>query len=277
MCVRAAAASRGRQRRGVSADDQRRTHRGWEAWFADAKIGRHFDCFAGTIKERTARRYGVRGVNLSATRRAWMVQKTPYRVKAESIEACNCQHGCNCQFGGYPNEGKCEFIVGFDVKDGMFGDVSLNGLRAVVAAKYPKAIHEGNGHVILFIDDKASDAQVNAFATILSGQAGGMPWEALAGTIGTFEGPIRKPIDITVAGEKSLVRVPGSVELQLTPFKDIMSGQEKEVHIVYPKGGFFWNDAKIATTETMRAQHGDFALEWPQKYAAAAEVNWTNQ
>ena len=57
----------------------------------------------------------------------------------------------------------------------------------------------------------------------------------------------------------------------------VMSGQEKEVHIVYPKGGFFWNDAKIATTETMRAQHGDFRLEWPIRYAAAAEVNWTNQ
>ena len=29
-------------------------------------------------------------------------------MKADSIEARNCQHGCNCQFGGFPNEGKCE-------------------------------------------------------------------------------------------------------------------------------------------------------------------------
>jgi len=27
----------------------------------------------------------------------------------------------------------------------------------------------------------------------------------------------------------------------------------------------------------MRVQHGDFWLEWPNRYAAAAEVNWTNQ
>jgi hypothetical protein len=33
----------------------------------------------------------------------------------------------------------------------------------------------------------------------------------------------------------------------------------------------------VATTETMRAQHGGLQLEWPGKYAAAAEVNWTNQ
>jgi hypothetical protein len=56
-----------------------------------------------------------------------------------------------------------------------------------------------------------------------------------------------------------------------------MSGEPKEVHIVYPKGGFFWNEAKIATTQTMRAQHGSLALEWPGKYAAASEVNWTNE
>src|SRR5215510_11389741 len=151
--------------------------------------------------------------------------KTGYRIKADSIEACNCQHGCNCQFVGIPNEGKCEFIIGYSITDGRVGTVSLSGVRAAVAAKYPKAIHEGNGHVVLFVDDKASDEQVNALVSVLSGQLGGMPWEALAGTIGKFEGPIRKPVEITVAGEKSLVRVPGAIELQLTPFVDVKSGR----------------------------------------------------
>ena len=203
--------------------------------------------------------------------------KTPFRVKAESIEACNCQHGCNCQFGGYPNEGKCEAIIGYQVKSGRFGTVSLNGMRAVVAFKYPKAIHEGHGQVILFVDDKASQEQVDAFTTILSGKMGGMPWEALAGTIERFEGPIRKPVELRINGVRSELRVPGAVELKFTPLRDPVSGREKEVHIVYPKGGFFWNDGNIATTETMRVEHGSFRMEWPNRYAAAAEVNWTNQ
>jgi hypothetical protein len=203
--------------------------------------------------------------------------KTSYRIKADSIEACNCQHGCNCQFVGIPNEGRCEFIIGYSVRDGRVGNVSMNGVRAVVAAKYPKAIHEGNGHVVLFVDEQASDEQVNALVSVLSGQLGGMPWEALAGTIAKLDGPIRKPVEVMAAGEQSLVRVAGSVDLQLTPIRDVMSGQAKEVHIVYPKGGFFWDEAKVATTETMRAEHGDLRLEWPGKYAAAAEVNWTNE
>ena len=204
-------------------------------------------------------------------------QRVPYRVKADSVEACNCQHGCNCQFAGFPNEGKCEFIAAYEVREGRFGNVSLNGLRAVVAAKYPKAIHEGHGHVVLFVDEKASQEQVNAIATILSGQMGGMPWEAIAGTVERFEGPIRMPVEMRLNGTRSDVRVPGAVELRLTPIRDVVSGQDKDVHIVYPKGGFFWNDGNIATTSAMRAKHGDFEFSWPQRYAAAAEVNWTNQ
>ncbi len=48
-------------------------------------------------------------------------QSTSYRVRAQSVEACSCAHGCNCQFGGTPNEGICEFIIGYVVDEGRFG------------------------------------------------------------------------------------------------------------------------------------------------------------
>jgi hypothetical protein len=40
------------------------------AGFTDVAITNRFDCFVGTTKERTARRYGVIGVNLRATKGA---------------------------------------------------------------------------------------------------------------------------------------------------------------------------------------------------------------
>jgi hypothetical protein len=202
--------------------------------------------------------------------------RTGYRVRAISVEACNCAHGCNCQFGGTPNEGKCEFILGYEVREGRFGEVDLAGIRAVVAAKYPGAIHEGNGHVALFLDERVTPRQTEAFTTILSGQAGGMPWEAIAGTIGRFDGPIVRPIDLAVDGQRAHIRVPGAVELETTPLRDPVSGEPKEVHIVYPKGGFFWNDGNVVTTRTMRVDHESLRMSWPAKYAATAEVNWTN-
>ncbi len=54
------------------------------------------------------------------------------------------------------------------------------------AAKWPKAIHEGNGTVCLFVDEKASPEQRDALLQIGSGQAGGLPFEILATTFDTL-------------------------------------------------------------------------------------------
>ncbi len=128
----------------------------------------------------------------------------------------------------FPNEGKCEFVVGWEVKDGQFGDVSLRRVRVALVAKYPKAIHEGNGHVVLFIDEEAKPEQSDSIVSILSVKMGGMPWEALAGTVTRFEGPIRKPVQIELAGERSRLQVPGAIECVLTPIKDAVTGDEKQ-------------------------------------------------
>jgi hypothetical protein len=200
-----------------------------------------------------------------------------YRVRAQSVEACNCALGCNCYFGGTPNEGICEFVIGYEVQEGRFGDVDLKGVRAVVAAKYPNAIHEGHGHVVLFVDQGASPEQVSALVTILSGQAGGMPWEAIAATVEKFEGPILRAIEIDTDGRRGRVRIDGAVEVETTPIRNALAGgQEIEVRMVYPHGGIIWNDGNIVTTSAMRVTHDSLRMEWPGKFSVIAEVTWSN-
>lgn len=203
--------------------------------------------------------------------------RTPYQLKLHHIECCNCNHGCNCQFGGFPDKGGCEFMLGFQVIEGHYGKVPLARVKFILACMYPKAIHEGNGKVALFIDEQATPEQVEALTTILSGQAGGMPWEALAGTIGSFEGPVRKPIEMTVSGTRSGFRIQGILEVEQTPIKDAVSGQDKEVQIVYPKGGFMWDTGNICTTGSMQIEFGDIRFRHPGSYASYAITRWTNQ
>jgi len=63
-----------------------------------------------------------------------MVQtKTPYRLKAYWLETCNCDPGCNCNFGGFPDHGSCEALGGIFVEEGNFGEVDLSGTKTVVA------------------------------------------------------------------------------------------------------------------------------------------------
>jgi hypothetical protein len=63
--------------------------------------------------------------------------------------------------------------------EGVFGDVPLAGLRAVIAFDTPQTMIDGNWTEVLIIDEAASLAQRAALETILTGRAGG-PWEVLA-------------------------------------------------------------------------------------------------
>lgn len=203
--------------------------------------------------------------------------RTAYRIKMDHIEACNCQHGCNCQFGGFPNEGKCEFLIGYHITEGRYGDVDLAGTDVVVALKYPGAIHEGNGRCVLFVDEGASQEQVDAVDAIWSGRAGGMPWEALAGTLSEREGPVVRPIEMKAQGKRSSFQIPGVLELELEPLIDPVTGDEKNVQIRYPKGGFFWDTANCTTSARMRIDYGDLDFSYPGKFASVAVAEWSNE
>ena len=201
----------------------------------------------------------------------------PYRVKVQHIEACNCSNGCNCQFNGFPDYGPCETIWGNQVIEGSYGEVDLTGVQVVFAAKWPKAIHEGHGRAVAFINDSATREQIEAMWMIASGQAGGMPHAGFAETYDVLEGPIIVPIEMVIDGRRSWLRIAGIIDFKLTPLRDPVTGEEKEVRIVYPGGGFEWPEGDICTTETMAVTYGDMQFAYPGKWAAYAVPEWTNE
>ena len=207
-----------------------------------------------------------------------MVQtQTPYRVKEVFLETCNSDAGCNCNFGGFPDHGSCEALIGIHVSEGTFGDVDLSGMKVVPAIKWPKAIHEGNGAAAIFIDESASQDQVNGIATILTGQAGGMPWELLATTLTSLDSPHLKSIKMDVNGRNSGFSIDGILEAKLTPLINPVTGEENEVHIVFPGGGLIWDDGDTATTSVMKVDHGDIKFDYTGQSAFFAPIEWTNQ
>jgi hypothetical protein len=140
-----------------------------------------------------------------------------------------------------------------------------------------EACNCSHGKGVLCIDASARPEQVQSLATILSGQAGGMPWEALGATLTEVEGPILQPIEMTINRRKSSFRVPGIIDVDMTSLINPVTGVESEVHGVYPKGGFIWNDGDVGTTATMCINHGEFHFQYPGKWAAYAVAEWTNQ
>ncbi len=98
--------------------------------------------------------------------------------ECDYIESCNCDFGCTCNFSGIPTGGRCEALVGYHVRKGNFGNVSLDGLDFIYAASWPRAIHQGHGTLRVYITDRASQPQREAIAEI------GLNWPERGGIFG---------------------------------------------------------------------------------------------
>src|ERR1051325_3689666 len=101
-----------------------------------------------------------------------MNDKTKWNIEAEFLQACNCDYGCPCEFSAPPTKGFCEGMVAWRIIHGSYGEMSLTGLGMAIAVHWPKAIHEGNGIAVVFLDEKASAEQRGALLKIASGEAG---------------------------------------------------------------------------------------------------------
>jgi Protein of unknown function (DUF1326) len=40
---------------------------------------------------------------------------TYWKLKGRELVNCNCDYGCNCQFGGLPDKGRCQAVFGMAI------------------------------------------------------------------------------------------------------------------------------------------------------------------
>jgi hypothetical protein len=68
-----------------------------------------------------------------------------------------------------PTGGSCRGFEAVRIEKGHFGDVKLDGLNVALIYAWPDPIFEGNGQLQAIIDDRATEEQRAALATILYG------------------------------------------------------------------------------------------------------------
>jgi hypothetical protein len=125
-----------------------------------------------------------------------------WKLSGQYYETCSCDFICPCvtgQMAVRPTQGTCTFAMAFRIDSGRFGDVPLDGLGFIVLGRTPEAMNQGNWSVGVVADERASAAQRDAIATIVSGAAGG-PMAALSGLLGKFLGVEAAPIRFTREG-----------------------------------------------------------------------------
>ncbi len=176
-----------------------------------------------------------------------------WHLKADYVETCNCDYGCPCNFDGFPSSGFCRALVLYHIREGNYGDVKLDGLDVVGAYAWPKAIHEGNGTMQLYITKNTPYNNIrSALVDIFSGKAKGEgPFALFAGTIKYFLEPQFVDINIKIDGKRSSFTVSNIMDVHLESFKNPVTGEEQDTKVQLPNG-FIWKVAEAAKTKIMR-------------------------
>ena len=114
----------------------------------------------------------------------------PWHVTGSYFEACNCLAICPCRRRGgraeaaSPTYGVCDFALSWQVMQGAFGRLSLDGLSVIMAGSYRQDEAGAPWRVCLYVDERATEEQHVALATIFTGQAGGTVLRNYASVIG---------------------------------------------------------------------------------------------
>ena len=198
-----------------------------------------------------------------------------WHMRGRGYEFCNCDFGCGCNFGGFPNskDGSCRALVGVQIMSGTCGDVDLSGVTCAAIIAWPKAIHEGNGKAVFVVDPATTDAQINALAQIFTGKLGGMPWELLGPTFDVV-GLEKAKISIAGQGQKSTFKVEGLAEGRGDTFKNPVTGEE-HFATVELADGFIWKRGECGQG-SFNAKAGGLSLAFDKTNWILYDFDWSN-
>jgi len=138
-----------------------------------------------------------------------------WHVRGQYYETCNCDFVCPCvpwQLSIQPTKGACIFAMAFQIEEGRYGRVGLDGLGFIIGGGTPAEMGKGNWSVGVVVDERATGEQKDAIAGIASGAAGG-PMAALSGLVGTLLGIESSAIEFTRSGPSWSVKAAPRVQM----------------------------------------------------------------
>ena len=161
------------------------------------------------------------------------------------------------------------------INRGNYSDVPLSGLGLGFAARWPKAIHEGNGTACIFVDKKANTAQREALLTIASGKAGGLPFEIIAATFSKLLEPQFVDFHFQLNGRNSSITMGEGVMAAFGPILNPVTSEPESVRVEHGTG-FIFQQAECVSADEMRVAAGELNFTWPKKAGFVTKVKYGN-
>jgi hypothetical protein len=195
-----------------------------------------------------------------------------WSLKGSYFETCSCELMCPCNFSfdhGATYD-YCRVTLVFKIADGEIEGTDVSGHTVAVIADTPKVMTEGNWRLGMFVDEGATDEQVEKLTAVYGGQKGG-PMELLAPLVGEMLGVERASIEVVEEGLRHSVRIGNAIDFEvedIVPF-GVETGQP--VHLT---GVFHPVASELTAAEATRSQISAFGIEFEGKTGLSSPFSW---
>lgn len=200
-----------------------------------------------------------------------MAEQQNYRLTGYIIGACNCDWGCPCSFESPPTYGTCEGNYNWHIEQGHYDNVQLDGLNLSTFCHFPEAVHKGNGTGVFLIDENASSEQRTAIETMVKTIP---PFSIFLSLLTNDLGFRYVSYDINLNGIHSRLTIPDVAEVNLTPMKNPVTGEDELATLLKPTG-FTSKQQELCATETYRITTEGLSFDHSGKYGEFSPFEYT--
>jgi hypothetical protein len=196
-----------------------------------------------------------------------------WSLKGSYVETCSCDLICPCNatFDHGATYDYCRVTLVFSIKSGEIEGTDVSGLHVAAIADTPKVMTDGNWKLGVFVDERASDEQLNKLVGVFGGTMGG-PMAGLAPLVGEMLGVERAPIEVVDDGVLHSVRIGTVIDFEI---KDIVPFGIETGQPVRFDGMFHPVAPDLTMAEAQRSQISAFGIEYEGKTGVSyANFSW---
>ena len=141
-----------------------------------------------------------------------------WTMRGEYMESCNCDYLCPCIYTNPQapvTYDHCTAALVFRIDEGSCGDTKLDGLKFALVIRSGKVMADGDWIFAGVVDERADDAQRQALAAIVGGEAGGPPSFNRENLVSDFRGVQFKPVEFNLNGLQRSVAIPDILAFEI--------------------------------------------------------------
>ncbi len=137
-----------------------------------------------------------------------------YDLEGPVLPVCSCHTGCPYWLGEDGDGRPCRRFIAWQLDRGVISGIDVSGLRVAAVHQSPGGRGGNDGRLVRFVDEAATDEQLQAVLAAYSGELGG-PLADSTGPDSEIVAIERAPISSSVVGGHGAVQVGGAVQARM--------------------------------------------------------------